>query len=102
MNEYSKYRILFVSLKCMPFLCQPLHSTLPSIRDNHLGCNFGGGHPLPFKLSCYDPSLSVLHSVWPMISFHNNCRPVFYTHTRANEISPPILHNKLVVKTMLL
>ena len=60
MNEYSKYKILFPSLKCMPFLCQPLHSTLPSIRDNHLGCNFGGDHhPLPFKLSCDNPSLCV-------------------------------------------
>ena len=59
MNEYSKYKILFSFLKCMPFLCQPLHGTLPSIRDNHIGCNFGGDHPFPFKLSCDDPSLCV-------------------------------------------
>ena len=45
--------------------------------------------------------LSVLHSIWPMISFHNNC-PVFYTHTHVDEISPPIWHKNLVVKTMLL
>ena len=60
MNIVNIELILFASLKCMPFLCQPLHSTLPSIRDNHLGCNFGGDHhPLPFKLSCDDPSLCV-------------------------------------------
>ena len=80
----------FSPLKCMPFLCQPLHSTLPSISDNHLGCNFGGDHhPLPFKLSCDNPSLCVTFYL------PND----FISHTCGDEISPPILHNNLVVKT---